>query len=311
MRFHVTHPLVTTPYHPDLVTGDGVAALARAAEAAGFDGYGFTDHPAPTQAWLDLGGHHALDPFTALAFVAAATTTIRLIPNIVVLPYRNPFVVAKAGATVDVLSGGRFTLAVGVGYLEGEYAALGVDHAERAALFDEALATIRTVWTSDDVDIDGRHFRAEGITAHPRPVSQPHPPIWVGGNSAAARRRVAVHGDGWCPFPAGGGMAQAVGTAALDDGDLLEAGIADLHRRLVEAGRDPASVDIAFSCRAGGNPAGDRFDVDAHLEGIARLASLGVSWIQVGVPGDSPTRALDTLGRYGDEVISALRRSGG
>ena len=98
MKFAITHPLVTHPYHPDLVTGAGVAAVATAAEAAGFHGFGFTDHPAPSQRWLDGGGHDALDPFVALGFAAAHTTTLRLIPNIVVLPYRNPFVVAKASA---------------------------------------------------------------------------------------------------------------------------------------------------------------------------------------------------------------------
>ncbi|MDP1806011.1 MAG: LLM class flavin-dependent oxidoreductase, partial [Acidimicrobiales bacterium] len=113
MRFAVTHPLVTHPYHPDLISGAGIAAVASAAEAAGFNGFGFTDHPAPSQRWLDGGGHDALDPFVAMGFAAAHTSTLRLIPNIVVLPYRNPFVVAKAGATLDVLSGGRFTLAVG------------------------------------------------------------------------------------------------------------------------------------------------------------------------------------------------------
>lgn len=307
MRFQVTHPMLSQRYHPDLATGAGVATLARAAEAAGFDGYGFTDHPAPTQAWLDLGGHDALDPFVALGFVAAATTTIRLVPNIVVLPYRNPFVVAKAAATLDVLSGGRFTLATGVGYLEGEYAALGVDHRERAALFDEALDVIVAAWTTDEVSFAGRHFRADGITARPRPVARPHPPIWVGGNSAAARRRVAERGDGWCPFPAPPGMAEAVGTAALDGGDLLEAGIADLRRRLDDVGRDPVTVDISFPCRAGGNPAKDGFEADAHLEGLARLADLGVTWVQVGIPGDSTERAVETLVRYGELVITPWR----
>lgn len=302
MKFHVTHPLITHPYHPDLVTGAGVVRLARAAEAAGFEGYGFTDHPAPTQAWLDAGGHDALDPFVALGFVAAATERIRLIPNIVVLPYRNPFVVAKAGATIDALSGGRFTLAAGVGYLEGEYEALGVDHSERAALFDEALDVLVAVWTGDEVSVEGRHFRASGITAHPRPSSRP--PIWVGGNSAAARRRVADRADGWCPFPAPKAMAQFVGTAPFDEGDLLEAGIDDLRRRLELAGRDPLSIDIAFACKAGGNPAKDTFDVDRHLEGLERLAELGVTWVQVAIPGDSPTRAEETLAKYGELVIS-------
>ena len=102
MRFAVTHPMHSHPYHPELVTGVSVTAIAVAAERAGFAGLGFTDHPAPTAKWLTSGGHDALDPFVAMGFAAAGTTTLRLIPNVVVLPYRNPFVVAKAGATLDV-----------------------------------------------------------------------------------------------------------------------------------------------------------------------------------------------------------------
>src|SRR4029077_11946642 len=164
MHFTITHPMVSHPYDPDLVSGPGIIAVASAAEAAGFGGFGFTDHPAPSQRWLDGGGHDALDPFVAMGYAAAHTTTLRLIPNIVVLPYRNPFVVAKAGATLDLLSGGRFTLAVGAGYLKSEYAALGVDHAERGALMDEALQVIDAIWTGDDVSFEGRHFNARGVT---------------------------------------------------------------------------------------------------------------------------------------------------
>ena len=305
MRFAVTHPLVTHPYHPDLVTGAGVAAVAGTAEAAGFHGFGFTDHPAPTQRWLDGGGHDALDPFVALGFAAARTTALRLVPNIVVLPYRNPFLVAKAGATLDVLSGGRFTLAVGAGYLKGEFAALGVDHAARNELFDEAVDVIRAVWTSDDVTVEGRHLSARGITAHPRPMADPHPPIWIGGNSARARQRVADRGDGWCPFPAPAGLARTARTGALDTPDLLAAAIDDLRGRLEAAGRDPAGIDITFSCPAGGDPSSNDFDADAHLEGLARLASLGVTWVQVALPGDSVSHAVETVERYGEHVIAA------
>src|SRR6201988_815757 len=200
MRYAITYPIIGHPYNPELVSGPGVAGLAVAAEAAGFHGFGFTDHPAPTQRWLESGGHDAVDPFVAMGFAAARTTTLRLIPNVVVLPYRNPFVVAKAGATLDLLSGGRFTLAVGGGYLKREFAALGVSYDERAELFDEALQVIRAIWTSDDMSVEGQHFTAKGITAHPRPISRPHPPIWIGGNTTAARQRVALYGDGWCPF---------------------------------------------------------------------------------------------------------------
>jgi probable F420-dependent oxidoreductase len=304
VRFAVTHPLVTHPYHPDLVTGHGVARVAAAAEAAGFGGFGFTDHPAPSQRWLDAGGHDALDPFVALGYAAAHTTTLRLIPNIVVLAYRNPFVVAKAAATLDVLSGGRFTLAVGAGYLKGEFAALGVDHAERNDLLDEALDVVVAAWTTDDVTVEGRHFSARGVTAHPRPVSAPHPPIWIGGNGSRARQRVADRAQGWCPFPAPAVLARTARTVPLDTVEGLAAAIDDLHRRVEQAGRDPASIDICFSNSAGGNPADAAFDAGAHQEGLAALADLGVTWVQVGLPGDSSTHAVETIQRYGEEVIA-------
>ena len=254
MKFTITHPMHRHPYNPELVSGEGIAKVAAAAEAAGIHGFGFTDHPAPSQRWLEAGGHDALDPFVAMGYAAARTTTLRLIPNIVVLPYRNPFVVAKSGATLDLLSGGRFTLAVGVGYLKREFAALGVDFDERAELFDEALDVIRAIWTTDDVDFDGKHFSARGITAHPRPVSDPHPPIWIGGNTGAARRRVADKGDGWCPFRGAGrprprprARRRSIRVEALADG------IDDLHRRLDKAGRDASTIDIVFSNFDGGS----------------------------------------------------------
>jgi probable F420-dependent oxidoreductase len=305
MRFTITHPMHSHPYNPELVSGSGVAAVAAAAEAAGFGGFGFTDHPAPTQRWLEAGGHDALDPFVAMGFAAAHTTTLRLIPNIVVLPYRNPFVVAKAGATLDLLSGGRFTLAVGVGYLKREFAALGVEFDERAVLFEEALQAIRAIWTGDDVTFEGLHFSASGITAHPRPVTQPHPPIWIGGNTAAARRRVAAYGDGWCPFPAPAVLAQTARTASMESHDELGAGIEDLRRRCEAAGRDPGAIDVTFTNAAGGNPADDDFNADAYLSGVEKLAALGVTWTQVQVPGDSLAHAVETIERFGRLVIAA------
>ncbi|WP_396897800.1 LLM class F420-dependent oxidoreductase [Mycolicibacterium sp.] len=303
MRYSITHPMHTHPYHPDLVSGGGVAAVAAAAEAAGFHGFGFTDHPAPSQRWLDAGGHDAVDPFVAMAFAAATTTTLRLVPNIIVLPYRNPFVVAKSGATLDLLSGGRFTLAVGVGYLKREFAALGVAYGERAALFDEALQVIRGIWSTDDYTFEGTHFSARGVTAHPRPVSPP--PIWIGGNTGAARGRVAAHGDGWCPFAAPPGLAATAGTATIDSLDRLAAGIDDLRARLAIAGREPSSIDIVFNNFEGGNPGADDFNADAYLAGVEKLAALGVTWLHVTLPGDSLAHALEAVERFGTTVIAA------
>jgi probable F420-dependent oxidoreductase len=305
MKFTFTHPMHSHPYNPELVKGSGIAAVAAAAERAGFHGFGFTDHPAPSQRWLEAGGHDAVDPFVAMGYAAARTTTLRLIPNIVVLPYRNPFVVAKAGATLDLLSDGRFTLAVGVGYLKREFTALGVEFDERAALVEEALEVIRAIWTTDDLTYEGRHFTAKGITAHPRPVSTPHPPIWIGGNTAAARRRVAVHGDGWCPFPAPAMLAQTARTASLESVEGLADGIDDLKRRLDSAGRDWSTIDITFTNIGGGNPADVDFNADAYLSALEKLAAVGVTWVQVTVPGDSLAHAVDVIERFGSSVIGA------
>jgi probable F420-dependent oxidoreductase len=300
VKFSVTHPLVASPYDPGLASGAGIAAVAQAAEAAGCSGFGFTDHPAPSRRWLDGGGHDAVDPFVALGFAAAHTTTLRLVPNIVVLPYRNPFLVAKAGATLDRLSDGRFTLAVGAGYLKSEFAALGVAYEERNSLFDEALQLIHLAWTSDEVTFDGRHFSACSVTARPRPVAEPRPPIWIGGNSAAARQRVADHAEGWCPFPAPPVLARTARTTAMDSIEALAPAVDDLRRRLGRAGRSPEDIDVCFAAPPGGDPG-------EHLAALDELARIGVTWVQVRVPGDSVEHAVDAISRYGEEVIAQLR----
>ncbi|MGB3895978.1 MAG: LLM class F420-dependent oxidoreductase [Mycolicibacter sinensis] len=305
MRFAFTYPIITHPCDPELVSPHGVTAVAKAAEAAGFDAMGFTDHPAPTQRWLDAGGHDSLDPFVAMGFAAAHTRTLRFIPNVVVLPYRNPFVVAKSGATLELLSGGRFTLAVGVGYLKGEFAALGVDFDERTALVEESLDVIRAIWTGDDVSFEGRHFSARGITAHPRPSSCP--PIWIGGNTGRARQRAATRGDGWAPFAAPAGLAGTARTAAMDSLDALAAGIEDLRRRCDQANRDWSTIDICFSNLAGGRLGYDDFDASAYLDGLGRLTDVGVTWVQVAVPGDSLTGAIEAIEQFGESVIKEAR----
>lgn len=307
MKFTFTYPMVNGPYDPALTTRAGLRRIALAAEAAGFDGIGFTDHPAPTHRWISAGGHDALDPFAALAFVAAVTERIRLIPNIVVLPYRNPFLVAKAVATVDALSDGRFTLAVGTGYLRGEYEALGVPLDERNVRFDEAIEVLRGIWSTDDFAYDGSGFTASGQTARPRPVQDPVP-LWIGGNSARSRQRVAEVGQGWAPFPAPAALSRTARTPSLETADDLGVLLDDLWRRVEEAGRDRAELDIAFGTPAGGSPGSDAFDADAHVDGLAGLAARGVTWTGVGVPGDDLARAEDTIARYGELVIAAFRQ---
>lgn len=301
MRFSVTYPLAAGRCSAEFATRRGVVEFARAAEAAGFDGIGFTDHPAPTQRWMAAGGHDALDPFAALAFCAAVTERLLLIPNVVVLPYRNPLLVAKSAATIDALSGGRFVLAVGTGYLKGEYRALGVDFDERNDLFDEAIEAMRGVWTIDDFSYEGRNFTARGQTVNPKP-ERPIP-VWIGGNSRLSRRRVAAVADGWVPFPAPRGLAATARTVPLETLDDLREMLDDLWHHVDAAGRDRADIDVSFTTLAGGAPGDDDFNPDAHMEALDKLANLGVTWCAAHIPADSLSHAVEALASYGESVI--------
>jgi alkanesulfonate monooxygenase SsuD/methylene tetrahydromethanopterin reductase-like flavin-dependent oxidoreductase (luciferase family) len=127
VRFSLQLPTDRVVSGDEFVSGPAVAEMAREIEAAGFDACFVTEHPFPPRRWLESGGHHALEPYVALSFAAAATTTLRLQTNIAVLPYRSPWLTAKAAASLDVLSGGRLILGVAAGYLRGEFEALGAD----------------------------------------------------------------------------------------------------------------------------------------------------------------------------------------
>jgi probable F420-dependent oxidoreductase len=300
MRHFVTYPLVAHPYSPELVTKGAIVRFATRAEELGFDGVGFTDHPAPSHRWLQAGGHDALDPFVALGLVAAVTERLRLVPNILVLPYRNPFLVAKAGATLDAVSGGRFVLAVATGYQRGEYRALGVDFDERNELFDEALAVIEGIWSGDDFAYDGRHFTARGQTANPKPARVP---VWIGGNSALSRRRVATSADGWTPFAAPATLARTAKTPVLESVEDLKPMLDHLWRCVDEAGRDPSGIDISLQPLGCAPPGAEAFDPQRTLDTLGTLADLGVTWTSTGVPGDSLDRAVDALEQYAATVI--------
>lgn len=303
MKHWFTYPLIAHPYSPDLMSREGVVRVAGAAEAAGFDGIGFTDHPAPSHKWLMAGGHDALDPFVVLAIVAASTERLQLIPNIVVLPYRNPFIVAKAAASLDLLSNGRFVLSVATGYLRSEYRALGVEFEQRNELFDEALEVLRGVWSQDEFSYEGHGFTAAGVTANPK---RPAVPIWIGGNSARTRRRVAAHADGWNPFPASGLLAHTARTVPLQGLEDLAPMLDHLWEQVGRAGRDRSEIDVTFTTGLAG-PADPAFEAGAHLEMLDRMAALGVTWTSATVPGDSVDQAIEAIERYGTEVIDPGR----
>jgi probable F420-dependent oxidoreductase len=177
---------------------------ARMAEAAGYESVWVSEHvvlPEPRTPESPLPSKSPmLDPLATLAHLAAVTTKVRLGTGIIILPQRNPVVLAKELTTVDVLSGGRLIFGVGAGYLKPEFDAIGVPFNERGARTDEYIEAIRALWTMPQPQFAGRFARFAGIDAQPRPVQQPHPPIVVGGWTEAAFRRAATKANGWFGF---------------------------------------------------------------------------------------------------------------
>jgi probable F420-dependent oxidoreductase len=282
---------------------DAVRAMAQALEAAGIDACYVTDHPAPDAGWLHAHGHDALDPFTAFAFVAAVTTRLRLHTNIVVLPYRNPFVTAKAAATLQILSGGRLILGVGGGYQQGEFDALGVAFGRRGKLFDEALEVIRLAWAGGAVAYDGMGFAAAGN--EPRPIPDPAPPIWIGGGSDKAVARAARWGDGWSPFFAAPTNSAINRESGIQSVAQLGDKIARLRALRAERGQ-AGPFDIAIGPRVAA-PFGTQACAEQLVEALHALADVGVTWAMIAPPHPSRAGYIDHVRWFAEDVAARMR----
>jgi probable F420-dependent oxidoreductase len=230
----------------------GIAAVASEAEALGFDYVALNDHlvvPADISSrypYTDQGNWpgkvfgECFDVLTAIAFVAGCTERIRMVSSVMVVPHRPALLTAKMVATADVLSGGRLTLGIGVGWMEEEFSALGVpSFAERGAVTDEYIRACKMLWTEESPRFDGKYTKFRDIVFAPKPVQKPHPPLWIGGESKAALRRTVRDAEGW--FPASNNPKNRLDTAAR-----LKGGIAELHQVAEGMGRDPRSIEIAY-----------------------------------------------------------------
>jgi probable F420-dependent oxidoreductase len=283
-----------------------LAALATAAEDAGFDAIALNDHPAPPASWVDAGGHDSFEPFSALAFFAGVTQSIHLMTHLVVLPYRNPFLMAKSIATVDILSGGRLIIAAGTGYLEHEFEALGVHFAQRNLLFDEYMEVMERALTGNPVTGAYTGYSAIDQISLPRPLQQPHPPVWIGGNSAIARERVVKYGQGWSPLQFGSGMATKARTARIETDDELATAITDLKHELERHGRDPGAVAIQISNPDSRRIGRNDYRPTEHLQRLTTFARLGVTQYVIRLQVDTSDGAEQALQRYGADVITAM-----
>jgi probable F420-dependent oxidoreductase len=301
LKFTVDYPIVTVGYDPALVAAAGMTRIAQAAEECGYDAISFSEHPAPSHKWLNAGGHESLDQTSALAFCAAVTSRLRLMTYLLVLPYHNPFLAAKALSTVDLLSGGRLTVVAGTGYLRSEFLALNVDMSARNELFDESLEVLRGVWNEVPFAYQGKHFTARGVASLPAPAQPGGPPVLIGGNSALARAR-AARNQGWSPLMVTPEVARTSRTPGI-------ATVAELAARIREVRDAAAAADSAaapltiqvhtpqagFMQRCG--------SAEEHRDHLGQLADAGVDSFILRPPGDDLDRTVDALHRYADTFL--------
>jgi len=293
---------------PAIVYREGpaaVARVARAAESIGFDEIDFFDHvvmghpmegrfsgPYPTEMPI-------LEPMVALGFLAAVTERIGLGIEVLILPQRQPALVAKQISTLDTLSAGRVRLGVGVGWQECEYEALGTAFRKRGRMIDEAIPLLRSCWSQKSIDLEGAFYRAAKLAMEPKPPQGGAIPIWVGGNSPVALRRAGTLGDGW------------MANGAITEKD--PAAIATIKRHAEEAGRDPEKLGFQAQITAPPNPE-DPFGRDFHsrperIAAVARSArEAGFGWVALNasavyIAGAQNADALcEDLGRIHERI---------
>jgi probable F420-dependent oxidoreductase len=297
VKYNLLMPMRAVKHYDSWIEDGHLADIAALAEKSGFDGVGATDHPFPDNEWLAKGGHHAFDPFVALSFMAAATSEVQLLTFILVAGYRNPYVTAKSLASLDKLSGGRVIAGMAAGYLRTEFDAVGATWAGRGRLFDAALESMHAAWTGDTVNIDGP-FAVHDHIQLPPPARPGGPPIWIGGNSDPARRRAALHGDGWLPIAQPPAMAKITRTPPLETIEELRALIGDIQRQREELGKPP--IDVCFS------PFGDTRNTAAYVQRVradlAEYEDAGVTWLTFEPHSRGLNAFRDDVSQVSDEL---------
>lgn len=297
---------------------EALRALAQRAEDLGYDSVWVSDHiilPRQVQSFYPYSPDGVpgfvpdepyYEPLATLNFLAGCTRRVRLGTHVLIIPYRNPVLTAKILATLDVLSEGRVILGAGVGWMEEEFQAMGLDtYAQRGAVTDEYLQLYKELWTKEHPEFNGEYYQLSGAGFQPKPVQQPHPPIWIGGHTGPAIRRAAKLGDGWMPI--------GLRPPAILEPEEMAAKIAQLRRATVRAGRPEDAVDVTFSTTVNfaESPPQSRPMVSGRPEQIAadlrQYQDLGVQNFIVGFAGaDSVAAQQENMERFSRQVMPLI-----
>lgn len=292
---------------PSVSYREGPAAVIRLAQAIERIGYDHIDSFDHVIMGIPIEGRPKgpynpampiLEAFMTLSYLAAVTSRVTLGTEVLVLPQRQPALVAKQVSTLDTLSGGRVRLGVGVGWQESEYEALGEDFRSRGVRMDEAIRLLRAYWSDAEVSFESAHYRTVAMSMEPKPPQGGRLPIWIGGNSEPAYRRVGRLGDGWL-------------ASRVTDADSARHAIGAIRRHAEEAGRDPGAIGLqSMVAPPPRDAAGKSFyaDHDAVLARVAALKAMGFGWVTLNATaifqaGARSVEAItDSLARLHDRI---------
>ena len=299
---------------------EALARLVAAGEAAGFHSAVISDHiVVPTEIaskypytpdGVFRSGAESLEQLAMMAYVAAVSSSLRLVTSIMVLPHRNPVQTAKMLATIDVLSKGRVTVGVGVGWMREEFLALGRsehEYRERGRLSDEYIELFKMLWTRDPAEFQGEFYSFEALHCRPFPVQKPHPPIWIGGHTRRALKRVVRHGDGWHPV----GANDAVPLPPAE----LGAKVSELKQYCEAEGRDFDEIVLTFKARLYDErlPAyrhGERLAFSGSdeqvIEDVHAYRALGLDELIFDVRSPSLGQCLERLDHLNRDIIARI-----
>lgn len=288
MKLAIDYPSVAFREGPDKVL-----ELAKAIEDIGYDEIAVFDHVVMGYPTADRAAPMyppkmpILEAIVLLAQFAAVTSEISLGTEVLVLPQRQPTLVAKQISTLDSLSGGRVRLGVGVGWQESEYEALEEDFSNRGRRMDEAISLLRSYWADEQIDFDGSYYSATAMAMEPKPPQQGGPPIWIGGGSDAALRRTARMGDGW--------MGSALGSE-----ERIRESLETIRIEAEAAGRDPGEIGLQMMLQPPPSREEDKRYYADHDQVIARVATLkelGFEWVSLNATAifQAGARSVDAM----------------
>jgi len=270
-----------------------ILEISVLAEELGYDSLWVSDHVVIPSSHKVFGDTF-LDPLITLTYIAANTDSIELGTSVLILPYRNPLVLAKMVSTLDTLSGGRVILGIGAGWLKDEFDALGVSFEERGPVTDEYIEILKELWTSKDPHFKGKYLEFSDIKFEPKPFRKPYPPLWVGGESARAVKRAVKYGDGWHPvgLTPGAYRERAKNLISFLPGGKKEGFVLSLRRNIeINGDREFSAEDTLRGGR------------EKIIQGIREYREAGVEHLVLYILAGDYKGILKTLRIFADEIM--------